>query len=87
MGFDSYPLGRNARELLRMIEGGLSPMEGIVATTSGAADALGLEDVGRVRPGAVADLLVLDGDPLADPSLLLDPERINLVLQAGEIVG
>jgi imidazolonepropionase-like amidohydrolase len=83
MGFDSYPLGRNARELLRMIEGGLSPMEGIVATTSGAADALGLEDVGRVRPGAVADLLVLD----EDPSLLLDPERINLVLQAGEIVG
>lgn len=81
MGFDSYPLGRNARELLRMIEGGLSPMEGIVAATFGAADALGLEDVGRVRPGAVADLLVLDGDPLADPSLLLDPERINRVLQ------
>jgi imidazolonepropionase-like amidohydrolase len=70
-----------------MIEGGLSPMEGIVAATSGAADALGLEDVGRVQPGAVVDLLVLDRDPLADPSLLLDPERINLVLQAGEIVG
>jgi imidazolonepropionase-like amidohydrolase len=48
MGFDSYPLGQNARELVRMVEGGLTPMEGIVAATSGAADALGLADVGRV---------------------------------------
>jgi imidazolonepropionase-like amidohydrolase len=86
MGFDSYPLGQNARELVRMVDGGLSAAEGIVAATSNAAAALGIEDVGMIRPGAVADLLVLDGDPLADPSLLLDPQRITLVVQAGEPV-
>lgn len=83
MGFDSYPLGQNAREFVRMVDGGLTPGAGLVAATSGAAAALGLDDVGRIERGAVADLLVLDGDPLADPSLLLDPARIHLVLQAG----
>ncbi len=83
MGFDSYPLGENARELVRMIDSGLTPMQGIVAATSGSAAALGLEGVGEVRAGAVADLIVLDGDPLRDPSILQDPGRIHLVLQAG----
>jgi len=86
MGFDSYPLGRNARELIRMISGGLTPMEGIAAATSNAAAALGLSDVGAVVPGAVADLLVLDGDPLSEPAILLDADRISLVLQGGATV-
>jgi len=88
MGFDSYPLGQNARELARMVDGGLTPMEGIVAATSNAAAALGLgDDVGAVVPGAVADLVVLDGDPLSEPAVLLDAERIRLVVQGGEIVS
>jgi imidazolonepropionase-like amidohydrolase len=86
MGFDSYPLGRNARELIRMISGGLTPMEGIVAATSNAAKAIGLGDVGAIFPGAVADLLVLDGDPLSEPAILLDADRISLVLQRGTTV-
>jgi imidazolonepropionase-like amidohydrolase len=87
MGFDSYPLGQNARELIRMVDGGLTPMEGIVAATSNAAEALGLGDVGAVVPGAAADLLVLDGDPLTDPAVLLDADRIRLVVQGGEILA
>ncbi|HET7270550.1 MAG TPA: amidohydrolase family protein [Rubrobacter sp.] len=87
MGFDSYPLGENARELVRMVDGGLTPMEGIVAATSGSAAALGLDDLGKVQPGAVADLIAVDGDPLSDPAILLDPGRIHLVLQAGRPVG
>jgi imidazolonepropionase-like amidohydrolase len=87
MGFDSYPLGQNARELVRMVEGSLSPMQGIVASTSGSAAALGLDGLGELRAGAVADLLVIDGDPLEDPSLLLDPGCIHLVLQGGNLVG
>ena len=83
MGFDSYPLGENARELVRMVKGGLTPMQGIVAATSGAAAALGLEDVGKIQAGTAADLLVLDRDPLEDPSVLQDPDTIHLVLQAG----
>ena len=41
------------------------------------------EHVGTVEPGKLADLIVVDGDPLADPELLSDPARIWLVLQAG----
>jgi imidazolonepropionase-like amidohydrolase len=87
MGFDSYPLGQNARELVRMVGGGLTPMEGIVAATSGSAAALGLRGVGVVEPGAAADLLALDGDPLSDPAVLLDADRIRLVIQGGETVA
>jgi imidazolonepropionase-like amidohydrolase len=87
MGFDSYPLGQNARELVRMVDGGLTPMEGIVAATSNAAEAIGLEDVGAIFPGAVADLIVLDGDPLSEPAVLLDADRIRLVVQEGEILA
>ena len=46
---------------------------------------LGLADVGRIARGAVADLLVLDGDPTDDPSILLDPRRIRAVFQAGRV--
>jgi imidazolonepropionase-like amidohydrolase len=71
-----------------MVEGGLTGMAGLVAATSGSAEACGLAgEVGVVAAGAAADLLVVDGDPVAEPRLLLDPQRIRLVLQAGERVA
>jgi len=88
MGADAGPHGENARELVRMVEAGLSPMEGIVAGTALAARACRLEgEIGTVEPGKAADLLVLDGDPLEDVRVFLDPERRWLVLQAGEPVA
>lgn len=88
MGFDSMPHGQSALELVRMHDAGLTAMEAIVAATAVAADACGLgDDVGTVQPGKLADLLVVDGDPLADPRILLDPARIWLVLQAGRPVA
>ena len=87
MGHDSGPPGDNAIELVRMVEGGLTPIEGIVAATRGSATALGREDVGTVTAGAVADLLVVDGDPLADIRVLNDPARVWLVVQGGRIVA
>ena len=68
MGHDSGPPGDNAIELVRMVYGGLTALEGIAAATQGSAAALGLDDVGTVTAGAGADLLVLDGDPLAGHS-------------------
>jgi imidazolonepropionase-like amidohydrolase len=87
MGHDSGPPGTNAIELVRMVDGGLSPLEGIVAATQGSARALGLPDVGTVTPGAAADLIVVDGDPIADVRVLIDPARIWLVLKDGRVVG
>ena len=57
------------------------------AATAGSACALGLTDVGTSSPVSVADLLVVDGDPLDDPAILLEPERVRLVIQAGRVVG
>ena len=87
MGHDSGPPGDNAIELVRMVEGGLTPIEGIVAATRGSATALGRDDLGTVTTGAVADLLVVDGDPLADIRVLNDPARVWLVVQGGRIVA
>jgi imidazolonepropionase-like amidohydrolase len=87
MGHDSGPPGDNAIELVRMVDGGLSPLEGVRAATLGSASALGLSsEVGTVTAGAVADLLVIDGDPLADVRMLCDPERIWMVVQGGQEV-
>jgi imidazolonepropionase-like amidohydrolase len=87
MGYDSGPPGASARELVRLTEAGLSAGEAIVAATAGSAAALGSPDRGTVAPGAVADLLVVDGDPIADPTCLTSADRIVMVLQAGRVVG
>jgi imidazolonepropionase-like amidohydrolase len=73
-----------ALEIQRMIFHGLTPAETLMATTRTAAQALGLgEHVGTVTEGKLADLLIVEGDPLAEPELLADPQRIWLVLQLG----
>ena len=71
-------------EIQRMIRHGLSPREALTAATRTAAEALGLaEHIGTVEDGKLADLLIVDGDPLQEPQLLTDPSRIWLVLQLG----
>jgi imidazolonepropionase-like amidohydrolase len=88
LGHDWNPFYDSARELERMVHHGLSAMEALVAATANGAYALGLGDrLGTVRPGMLADLLVVDGDPLTDPGVLRRRERIWLVLQLGEPVA
>jgi imidazolonepropionase-like amidohydrolase len=87
MGFDAHPHGANAGELVRLVEAGLTPGEAVVAGTAGAAAACALEDVGRVAPGQLADLLVVDGDPLADIGVLADDAKRWMVLLAGRPVA
>ena len=86
MGFDSGPPGGDALELVRMVDGGLTPHEGITAATRGSALALGLEDVGTIELGKAADLLVLESDPLQDVRSLMRPEEIRMVVSGGRIV-
>jgi imidazolonepropionase-like amidohydrolase len=77
-----------ALELVRMVHHGLTAAEALRCATAIAAEAIGLEDqIGTIAPGRLADLLVVDGDAVATPQLLLDPQRIWLVLQLGAVVG
>lgn len=75
-------------ELLRMIHHGLSSTDALRAATSVAAEAIGLQEhIGTVEAGKLADLLVVDGDVLDEPELLLNPARIWLVMQLGQPVA
>jgi imidazolonepropionase-like amidohydrolase len=79
--------GHNARELALLAEAGLSPMQAIVAATQTAAECLALEDrVGTLQPGKLADILVVDGDPLADIRVLQNKDRIETVIKDGQMV-
>ena len=80
--------GENARELAALVSLGMTPMDAIRATTIRGAELLGLSDrLGTVQVGKTADILVVDGDPLADISVLRARERIAMVFRDGEIVA
>ena len=88
VGSDGVTADGVAREIGRLVEHGLSTAAALEAATRGSATALGVEArIGSLRPGAIADLIVVDGDPLAEPGLLGRPERISLVLRRGRVVG
>ena len=79
--------GRNAQELRRMVQFGLTPMRAIEAATRSAATLLGLEqEIGTVEAGKQADLLVVKGNPLDDIVLLEEPARLEYVIQGGRVV-
>jgi imidazolonepropionase-like amidohydrolase len=88
-GFSVTPYGDwHARELQLMVELiGMSPMAAIKAATSNNAAAFGWSgDVGTLERGARADILVVDGDPLADIAVLGDPKKISTILHDGDEV-
>ncbi len=77
--------GDNAREVELMVARGMSPMQAIQAATSWAAECVGLDrEIGTIEQGKLADLLVLDGDPLSDISVVRDQDKMMLVMKGGE---
>ena len=77
-----YPHGRNARELETLVARGLTPLEALRTATLHAAECLGYPKVGRIAPGAHADLIAVPGDPLADVTLL---QHVEFVMKDGVI--
>jgi imidazolonepropionase-like amidohydrolase len=73
--------GRYAEDVEMMREFGLDAGESLLACTANAAEALAIGHlVGTIEPGKAADIVILDGDPLADPYAL---EAVHLVIKAG----
>ncbi len=86
-GADAPPHGLNARELILLVDAGLSAREAIMAATSVAAEVCRIADeVGTLAVGKHADLIVVEGDPLEDIAVLSDPRRLRHVLKGGDLV-
>ena len=79
-----YPHGGNAREIELLAEHGMSPMQALQAATGGAAVALRRQDeLGTLRSGYLADLVILEHNPLDNLASLLDMSNIRLVAKGG----
>ncbi|MCB2112398.1 MAG: amidohydrolase family protein [Parvularculaceae bacterium] len=75
--------GENAREFALLVAAGLTPMEAIATATVNAAEHLGRSDViGTISAGKFADIIAVDGDPLADINALLD---VDFVMKEGVV--
>jgi len=79
-----YPHGLNAHEFNVYVKLGMTPLQAIQTSTINDADLLGWSDkVGTIEAGKFADLIAVDGDPLADVTTL---ERVKFVMKGGEVV-
>ena len=82
-GFACNPIGRNARDLeLFVTLFGFTPSEALVAATRHGGELMGLQ-VGQIRKGFLADLLLIAGSPLLDVKVLQDKSRIRAVMKDG----
>lgn len=78
-----YTHGENVLDAELMVAYGMSRMAVLHAATAGNADILDLPDRGRVRPGLLADLVAVEGDPSQDISAL---RKVVMVMKGGEVV-
>ncbi len=78
----AIPHGRNAKELIALVDRGMSPAQALRAATTVAADLIDVQDRGRLAPGLLADIIAVDGDPLAD---ITATERVRFVMKDGEV--
>ena len=85
-GIPFHPYGECLHtELELLVQAGMAPLEALAAATAGNARLFGLEDrLGTVESGKIADLVVLDADPLAD---IRNTRRLRLVMKAGRVMA
>ena len=84
---DLHGYGRSGMELGLLVDAGMSHTEAISVATKRSSECLGMEkDIGTLRAGKLADLVVVDGDPLSDIAILQDRERRIMVMKGGEVM-
>ncbi len=87
MGSDAVynGFGENTRELAWFVKAGMTPAQALAAATTNPAAMLGHEkDLGAIAPGYFADIVAVEGDPLADVSVII--EKVRWVMKGGEVV-
>jgi len=86
-GFAWNPHGTYARDLLLFVDVlGFTAMETLVAATRLGGEIMGRPDeIGQVKPGYLADLLLVDGDPLADIKRLQNPDALLAIMKDGQL--
>jgi len=85
-GFAWTPQGTNAKDLEYFVDLlGFSPMEAILAGTKLGGEIMGLgSELGMIKPGYLADMLLVDGDPAANVRILQDRSRILAIMKDGQ---
>ena len=87
-GFAFNPHGTDARELEHMVNLlGFKPIETLVAATKWGGEAFAMDgpvELGEVKAGYLADLVLVDGDPTADVTLLQDADNIVMIMKDGQ---
>jgi imidazolonepropionase-like amidohydrolase len=78
----AIPHGRNARELIALVDRGMSPLEAIRAATTVSAELIDVDDRGRLEPGLLADVIAVPGDPLTD---IRTTEQVRFVMKGGQV--
>jgi imidazolonepropionase-like amidohydrolase len=86
-GFTITPMGQNARDIGHFVKYfGYSPAEALRCATKIGASLMGhAGELGVIHEGALADLLLVDGNPLADQSVLVGPDRFAMIMKDGEL--
>jgi imidazolonepropionase-like amidohydrolase len=85
-GFAWTPQGTNAKDLQTFVEMlGFSPMEAILAATKYGGEIMGMgNELGQIREGYLADLLLVDGDPVANVRVLQEKDRLLAIMKDGK---
>lgn len=84
-GYTPCPHGTNAKELELLVKYGMTPMEALMAATKYAAEALRIADqIGTIETNKLADIIVIDGNPLDNIAVLKEKRKIVMVMREGE---
>ena len=88
MGTDSgvIPHGHNLKELINLVDIGMTPKQAIASGTTKAAEFIGRDDIGSIFEGKCADMIFVEKNPLIDIEILADSDNIVGVIQDGKEV-